>query len=265
MWAFPAWYGSTPSWATVPSITLAAFGIYQLNRLFDVVEDEINDPGAYERIAAAKTAMRSAAILAICASLLLSAVLVSLRATVVLSIVLLLGILYSVPTLRRAHGKPRRLKQIGSLNNAIPSLAWPLATILYPAIPHSDLRLLPLLLAMTCLSCIVFTIEVAWDIRDLRGDVTAEVRTLATTLGVHRALLVPFMVSSVQASVLVLLVSYGVLSALWLLPAGLVVLLPGVAFLWRDALAANRDLSHVLVFMNVLALLPIYVVGRWVV
>jgi hypothetical protein len=68
VWAFPPWYGSTPSWNAVPSILLATFGVYQLNRVFDVVEDEINDPNAYARTSANRTMLRSVAISAIFAS-----------------------------------------------------------------------------------------------------------------------------------------------------------------------------------------------------
>src|SRR5215472_4858968 len=77
VWAFPPWYGSTPSWNAVPSILLASFGIYQLNRVFDVVEDEINDPSAYVRTSANKTTVRAVAIGAIAASVCLSIVLMN--------------------------------------------------------------------------------------------------------------------------------------------------------------------------------------------
>ena len=263
IWAFPPWYGSTPSWKAVPSITLAAFGLYQLNRVFDVVEDEINDPAAYAGISATRTKVRNTATGAILASLLLSLVLMNYLATATLSLVLLLGVLYSVPFWGREQGRPRRLKQIASLKNAIPSVVWPITTILYPAISRSDIRLLPFFLTITGLSCIVFTIEVAWDIRDVRGDRVSGISTLATAFGVRRALMVPLVVSGIQALVVVLLIYFGSLSAQWLLPAVLLLLLPAVAYLWRDSLATNRDRSHLLVLINVLALVPLYLVGRW--
>lgn len=265
IWACPAWYGSTPSWNAVPSITLAAVGLYQLNRLSDVVEDEINDPGAYARVSAMRAVMRGTAILAIGASLVGSVVLMNLVATGALSVVLLLGTLYSVPILRREHGNRLRLKQFPALKNAVPSLVWPMTTILYPAIPHSGLRLVPLLLAMTCLSCFVFTIEVAWDIRDMRGDQAAEIKTLATTFGVDGALVFPRVAGGIQALILVVLIAAGAIPTLWLLPAALLVLLPNLAVFWRHSLAVNGDRSHLLVCINAATLIPIYLVGRWAV
>lgn len=263
VWAFSPWYGAKPSWNAVPSILLASFGLYQLNRVCDVVEDEINDPNAYERTSANKTMLRNVAISAIFASVFLSILLTNYVATATLSIMILLGVLYSTPFLKREHGKPRRLKQIASLKNAIPSIVWPSVTILYPAMSSSGVRLLQLLLAITGLSCSIFTIEVAWDIRDSRGDRVAGISTLATAFGVHRALLVPLVVSCVQALVIMLLVYFGNLATIWLLPALLLVLLPAVAYLWRDPLASNRDRSQLLVLMNISALILLGLAGRW--
>jgi len=263
IWALPPWYGSTPYWNAVPSITLAGFGLYQLNRVFDVVEDQINDPGAYVRTSATRVAIRNAAVGAVLASLLLSTVLMNPLATAMLSMMLLLGVLYSVPFMRRERGTPLRLKQIASLKNLVPSVVWPITTILYPAMSHSGVRLLQLALAITGLSCIILTIEVAWDVRDVCGDRVAGISTLATTFGVQRALLIPLVASGVQALIVWLLVYLGTLATQWLLPASLLILLPGVAYLWKDSLASNRARSHLLVLVNMLALFPMYLLGRW--
>lgn len=263
VWALPPWYGSTPSWNAAPSILLAGGGIYQLNRVFDVVEDEINDPNAYARTSATKVVLRKVAISAILASLFLSVVLTNYLATATLSIMILVGVLYSVPFLKGEQGEHRRLKQIASLKNAVPSVVWPFTTILYPALSSSGVRLLQLLLAITVLSCCVFTIEVAWDVRDSLGDQVAGISTLATAFGVHRALLVPLVASCAQTLVIVLLVYFGNLAALWLLPALFLVLLPAVAYLWKDSLASRRDRSHLLVLINISALIPLGLAGRW--
>jgi 4-hydroxybenzoate polyprenyltransferase len=263
VWAFPPWYGSTPSWAALPSITLAGFGLYQLNRIFDGTEDAINDPSAYARLTATRPIVRTAAMAAIAASLLLSAILMSGWATATLAMMLLLGGLYSVPFLTRGLDQPRRLKQIPGLKNAVPSIVWPVTTILYPAIASPGVRMLPLVLALTGLGCVVFTVEVAWDLRDMRGDRAAGINTLATALGVHRALWIPISISGLEASLILLLIYARALATPWLLPALLLVLLPMVAYCWKEALALSRDRSHLLVVVNVLALVPIYLIGRW--
>ena len=263
VWALPPWYGSTPSWNAALPMLLAGFGLYQLNRVFDVVEDEINDPSAYARTSAVKTLLRTVAIGAILASLCLSMVLTSYLATATLSMMILLGVLYSVPFFKGEQGASRRLKQIPSLKNVVPSVVWPFTTILYPAMSSPGARQLPLLLAIIALSCGIFTIEVAWDVRDIRGDRVAGIKTLASTFGAHRALLVPLIASCVQTLVIMLLVYRGNLATLWLLPALLLVLLPAIAYLWKDALASIRDRSHLLVLMNMSALIPLGLAGRW--
>lgn len=264
VWALPPWYGSTPAWNAVPSILLAGFGLYQLNRVFDLVEDQINDPAAYARTTAVKNALCGVSISALLASLGLSIVLMNYVATTLLVVMMLPGVFYSIPFIRREPGEPRRLKQISGLKNPIPSVVWPVTTVLYPAISSPGVRGLPLALTITAVACGVFTIEVAWDVRDSRGDRVAGIRTLATEAGLDRALLVPFVVSCVQTLVIALLVYVGELATRWLVPAILLVLLPAVAYLWRNSLASNRDRSHLLVLMNTSALILLGLVGRWV-
>ena len=262
MWAMPPWYGSTPDWKAAPSVLLAGFGLYQLNRVFDLVEDQVNDPAAYARTAAVRNMLRGVAFSALLASLGLSIVLMNYVATALLAIVLLPGVLYSVPFLKIASGEPHRLKQVLGLKNAIPSVVWPVTTILYPANSSPGVHRLPLALAVIAVACSVFTIEVAWDVRDAPGDRVAGVRTLATEFGSGRALLAPFIVSCVQALVIALLVFFGEIATRWLFLATLLVLLPAVAYLWKRSLASSRDRSHLLVLMNISALIPLGLVGR---
>ena len=263
IWALPPWYGLPPTWNAVPSITLAGFGLFQVNRVFDSAEDEINDPAAYARIAASRRAVRSAGVVAILASLFLSMMLIGSVATATLSILLLLGVLYSVPFFRQGQGEPRRLKQIAGLKNTIPAVVWSATTVLYPAMSRAGIQWLPFLLVLAGVFCIVFTIEVAWDIRDARGDRAAGIRTLATTFGVRRALLGPIAASSLLAVAIVGLVLLRTLPWLWLLPAFLLVVLPSVAYALKESLAIDRARSDILALVNVLALVPMSLVGRW--
>lgn len=264
IWALPSWYGSIPDWKAAPSILFAGFGLYQLNRVFDLVEDQVNDPAAYARTAAVRNVLRNVAVSALLASLGLSIVLMSYAATALLGIMLLPGVLYSTPFLNREAGGALRLKQVPSLKNVIPSVVWPVTTILYPAISSRGVSELLLALAITSLACSVFTIEVAWDVRDSPGDRVAGIRTLATEFGPARALLVPFIVSCIQALIVALLVYSSELAARWLFVAMLLILLPAVSYLWRKSLVSCRDRSHLLVLMNISALIPLGLVGRLV-
>jgi 4-hydroxybenzoate polyprenyltransferase len=263
VWATPPWYGAAPSWNSVPSVLLACFGIYQLNRVCDVVEDEINDPVACARTAAAWTAVRDRGICSLLASLLLSVVLLNYLASAALAVMIVIGVLYSVPFLRGRHGAPQRLKQVAWLKNAVPSIVWAFTTIIYPAMSSPAARLPQLLLCFAAVACGIFTIEVAWDVRDSRGDTAAEVRTLVTAFGARRALLVPLAVASAAALLIVGLVCSGWLPVPWLLPAVFLVSLPVIACRWRESLASDRYWSHILVLINIMALIPLGLVGSW--
>lgn len=262
-WTFPPWYGSTPSWTAAPSITLAGLGLYQLNRVYDVVEDEVNDPSAYARISASRTSTRNLAVAAVLASVVTSSLLGSGLATALLSVTLLLGIAYSVPLITRDGAKPRRLKEVMGLKNAVPAVVWAVTTVLYPATSHAGVQVPQLLLAVTGLACLVFTVEVAWDVRDMPGDRVAGIETLASAFGAGRALLIPIGTAALLAFAVGLLVHAGSLPPRWLVPASLLVLLPPVAYVWKSSLALDRDRSHLLVALNVLALVPMYVFGHW--
>jgi 4-hydroxybenzoate polyprenyltransferase len=262
VWAAPPLYGSIPSWRALPSVVLGIFGIYELNRVFDVVEDEINDPGGYAKTIATRTLIRGVAVGVMAASILLSMILTGYAATLALSLMLLAGVLYSVPFL--GGGRARiRLKQVTGVKNVVPSVVWPLLTIAYPAMSGTGAHLVRLFLAVAALALAVFTIEVAWDARDSRGDRIVGIRTLANTLGARRALLVPLLASCAAALFVVALVYLGRLPMLWLLPALFLILLPAIAYLWRDSFATDRDRSHALILINTLALILLGLAGRW--
>jgi 4-hydroxybenzoate polyprenyltransferase len=146
------------------------------------------------------------------------------------------------------------------VKNVIPSLVWPVATLVYP----TGVLTLESMLAVGLIACSVFTIEVAWDVRDRRGDRIAGINSFAAILGPTKALVIPLAASLTYALLVALLVTLlDRLPAIWLFPGMLPVLSVGIALLWRDSLAAARGLSHVLVLINMLALVPLGIAGRW--
>ncbi|MEO3875212.1 UbiA family prenyltransferase [Nonomuraea sp. B12E4] len=255
MWAMPPWFGAEVAWMAMLPVLLAGFGVYQFNRVFDFVEDQINDPGAYAQAYRSRTALRAMAVAAMVASLLLSMVFLGYAATALLAVMLLAGVLYSAPLLTH-----RRLKQVAGAKNVIPSLVWPVATLVYP----TGVLTLESMLAVGLVACSVFTIEVAWDVRDRRGDRIAGINSFAAILGPTKALVIPLAASLTYALFVALLVAlFDRLPAIWLFPGMLPALLAGIALLWKDSLAASRGLSHLLVLINMLALLPLSIAGRW--
>ena len=263
-WAVPPWYRAAPTWNAAPSVLLACFGIYQLNRVYDGAEDAVNSPAAFTRDEAARGAIRGTGVCALVLSFFLSAVLLNVRATVVLLAMIGFGAAYSVPFLARADGELVRLKQVAWLKNAVPSVVWPVVTVIYPAMAGPVQLPLLMLVAGTVASAI-FTIEVAWDVRDEPGDQAAGIGTLTTAFGATRALLVPLAVSGAAAIAIAALVGAGVYPAVYLFPAALLVALPVTALLWKDALTSDRDRSQILVLLNIIALVPLGLVGRWMV
>jgi 4-hydroxybenzoate polyprenyltransferase len=264
-WAVPPWYGAVPAWNAAPSVLLACFGIYQLNRVYDAAEDSVNAPAAFARDEAARGAIRGTGVCALVLSVLLSAVLLNARATVVLLAMIGFGAAYSVPFLARADGKPVRLKQLAWLKNAVPSVVWPVVTVIYPAMAGPAIQLPLLMVVVGAVASSIFTIEVAWDVRDAPGDKAAGIGTLTTAFGATRALLVPLVVSGAGAIAIAVLVGAGVYPAVYLFPAALLVALPLTAFLWKEALTTDRDRSQMLVLLNIIALVPLGLIGRWMV
>ncbi|MGN9785151.1 UbiA family prenyltransferase [Nonomuraea sp. ZG12] len=254
MWAMPPWFGAEVAWTAMLPVLMAGLGVYQFNRVFDFVEDQINDPGAYAQAYRSRTALRALAVAAMVTSLLLSMAFQGYAATALLAVMLLSGVLYSAPFLTR-----RRLKQVAGVKNVIPSLVWPVATLVHP----TGVLTLESMLAVGLIACSVFTIEVAWDVRDRRGDRIAGIDSFAAILGPTKALVIPLATSLTYALFVALLVLLGRLPAIWLFPGMLPALSVGIALLWKDSLAASRGLSHVLVLINVLALVPLGIAGRW--
>jgi 4-hydroxybenzoate polyprenyltransferase len=263
VWAAPPLYGSSPTWRTLPPILLVGFGVYQINRVFDLVEDEINDASAYRHTLRRRASILALATAAMSASVILSVILSNYAATVALVAIVVLGVLYSVPFLRVGGRGRLRLKQILILKNVVPSLVWALTTIVYPALESGEAAPFDMVLAVVALGTAIFTIEVAWDVRDMRGDSVADVRTLANAYGAHRALLVPLVTSLVAAAAIVVIVAFGEVTLLWLMPAAFLVVFSTLAYMWTYALASDRRRSHVLVLINTLSLVPLGLAGYW--
>lgn len=260
-WAWPPWFDVSPAPRTLLPVLLAGFGLYQLNRIADVVEDSVNDPVGYREAMTHRTTIKRLSISALGASILLSLVYAGIAPSVVLAAAVSVGVFYSFSPFGISQSAPR-LKEAGILKNVAPSLVWPIVAVIYPALmaPASAIPLVAMAAAVTMVA--VFTIEVAWDVRDAEGDRLAGVRTLANRVGAPAAMRVPLGFASMVAVGVVLLIAVSALDAAWLIPAGLLLGAGLVAYFASGLLEADRAWSHLLVGGNILAALVIGVSGR---
>lgn len=264
VWATPPWYNASPAIAAAAPVLLIGFGLYQLNRVSDGVEDSINDPRGYAHTKANRGLLRRIAVLAMSTGLALSLLTARPAASALLAAALFLGIAYSIPVIARRRGSGRRLKEFGLVKNILPSVVWPTVTILYPALYASDVWGLGLVLIASGIAIGVFTIEVAWDVRDAVGDRIANVKTLANSLGPGGALAIPLSVGAAYALLILFLVNLDTLPLTWLLPALALLLLSVIAHSCRRLLSEERGWSHLLVVGNIVALILLGGVGHGV-
>jgi len=164
----------------VPVLVLS---IYQWNRLTDVREDAVNCP---DELAAAEQARGRIRVFCLLGALLAlgGALLVGRAAgALVVLIGLLLGWLYGF----RSGAKSFGLKRLFGIKNVSSAFGWTLVTVLYPGL-HSGVGLRAAFwLAAACMFLAVWTVEVLWDIRDVRGDTVAGVPSFPVVLGVPAA------------------------------------------------------------------------------
>lgn len=233
-------------WVIVPML---ATSTYQMNRLSDFEEDRFNDP----EDAGLATQNRNA-ILMTCygsgAGALVLGLLFSNIAGIALIIgLLLLGYLYSFPTIGR--DPTLRIKDIFIGKNLAPATGWAATVVLYPVV-NIDVSLDPTF--FLCLSTIFvgsFLLEVICDVRDLEGDRQADVQSIPVRLGLAKTKLILNLINSASGLVVLTAVSLGLLPPPWIMFVLNSALVAGVANLYFTALASNRLISHALIFFQI--------------
>ncbi|NTW70519.1 MAG: UbiA family prenyltransferase, partial [Chlorobiaceae bacterium] len=171
-------------WAVL-TVFLLTFSIYQDNRLTDDVEDATNDPDGLSN------ALKNEAFITYITSWLLPfiALVIALQfsqaALWTTALIILIGFLYNhkcFPTFisRRLNGA-RRLKDIYVVKNLTPPLDWATAIIFLPLFFEGQPITPKAWICWGYLFICAFFIEVMWDMRDRRGDLSSGIKTIANT------------------------------------------------------------------------------------
>ena len=166
-------------------ITFTTAGGYIYNMATDEAEDAINYSARYRLFGsgAADTMATTRAAVVIC---FIMGFVLALPAGWVFvlygGVVNFLGSLYSRP-LRFGAGRPFRIKEIPLLKNLYAGVFWSVALVLTPYLyvdaRPGQLALLTILISLG----LNYFVELMWDLRDMRGDRQAGVRTLPLVLG----------------------------------------------------------------------------------
>ena len=154
-------------WA-VFSVFLLTFSIYQDNRLTDDIEDAVNNPEGL------KNALKNQDLITIITFYLVSFITLLIAfqfgqtAFWTTALIIVIGFLYNhkcfPASLSKRLNGARRLKDIYIVKNLTPPLDWATALIFLPLIYGG-----------------AFFIEVMWDMRDRRGDLLSNIKTIANT------------------------------------------------------------------------------------
>ena len=261
-WAWQPWHGvGFPLTRLVP-VWLCGFGIYQLNRVFDQVEDAINAPDEYLEAVRNESVLVAMSTVSFVLAIGLSLAQGNPVATGVLAAGIVLGVAYSRPT-TVSGGSSVRLKQLPLVKNLVPSTVWPILTIVYPILLSGlDPSMPDLVASVLATSAGVFVTEVAWDIRDIEGDRHAGVSTIPVRFGVDAAAGACFTAAALVAVSLGVASRLDVIGPRWMGPAVALVGFGALVVVRRNELAGNRTWSHVLVFCAAASLAGIGVLGR---
>jgi len=171
-------------WAVL-TVFILTFSIYQDNRLTDDVEDSTNDPDGL------KNAQKNEAFITYVLTWMLpvAALVISLQfnsaALWTTALIILIGLLYNhkcfPASLSRRLDGARRLKDIYVVKNLTPPIDWATAIIFLPLFFEGRPLTPKAWICWAYLFICAFFIEVMWDMRDRRGDLSSGIKTIANT------------------------------------------------------------------------------------
>jgi len=190
------------SFASVASIacgTLSIYSIYSFNSWTDIDEDRVNSP----EFAAVGSRSKGAILAMSLATGMIAAMLsifLGIIATATVSLVLLVGLLYSVPLLKRA--RIPRLKEIPLFKNLIIAVLWAaLVTVPFSASGIAMDSIESMLVVFVFLQFLIETIS--RDLPDARGDAEAGFSTFPSAFGLRRTLALLFIINTMSAVVVI--------------------------------------------------------------
>lgn len=233
-------------WIIVP---LVATGVYQLNRISDFKEDNLNYPEDARSAMKNRTFILFITIGSFVGSILLGLMYSSTAGIVLISGLLALGYLYSIPSI--GSSPMLRIKDLFIGKNLAPAVGWAVTVCLYPVV-NSGRK--PDFEVLSCFGAILvgsFLLEIICDVRDYAGDKRNNIQSIPVRLGLGRARLILNVINTASALTILIAVASGLLPVIWamfLLNSLLVGIMTNMMF---DRLASNRLLSHLLIFFQI--------------
>ncbi|MBZ0218614.1 MAG: UbiA family prenyltransferase [Fimbriimonadaceae bacterium] len=249
LWGFSSLLGYSVKpvdWIIVP---LLATCVYQLNRLSDFEEDHLNYPEDAKSAMENRRFILFASIGSFLGTLLLGLLYSNAAGIVMISSLLLLGYLYSFPTI---GNNPRlRIKDLFIGKNLAPAIGWAATVCLYPVVNagrNLDLEVL------SCFAAILvgsFLLEIICDVRDYVGDKQANIKSIPVQLGLGRTKLIINVLNTVSGLAVLIAVIFEILPLPWILLFINNVFVGFIANVMFDRLTSNRLISHSLIFFQI--------------
>ncbi|MFH5831736.1 UbiA family prenyltransferase [Halalkalibaculum sp. DA384] len=240
-------------------VSLMMFCIYEWNRLFDMVEDQINSPSRAWHSQNSKAILIYGCILSLVLCLMLVPLTGNPNALGILILVVFLGVLYSTPLSLMPFGKISRLKNIPILKNVTSGIGWSLLVVIYPAVHTAQPLTVKHGVAAALMFGSVWMVELIWDIRDQKGDRAAKVQTIPVLKGIKGAF--------DWISTLNVITGLGLLTAVvmgWVPEYWLIILTNNLLiYVWlpEEEIMFNRKWSHLLITIQTLLLVLIGVLA----
>lgn len=188
--AWSLYFGLNVNWWCVLVVFALTLSIYQYNRLTDDVEDAINAPESLDRARRASFWIEYVLFYALTALALCVSAFFGRAAFGATLFIALVGFLYNQKcfpdALARRLGGARRLKDLYVVKNLAPPVDWATAMVMLPLLFAEKTPTLEAWICWGYIFVCAFFIEVMWDIRDRKGDLTAGIKTIANTLSLWR-------------------------------------------------------------------------------
>ncbi len=173
-------YGASPRINLLLATFLLIFSVYNLNKLTDFKEDEINNPERVRYVRRFYGILKYSIGVSFVAAIILS-IATSPWAVLVMLFPVITGVLYSV---RLSPSLPR-LKDITGVKNIIIALTWANGTAFLPYLTtEAPLSAVALVYYYFFMKSIINTI--LFDVRDIEGDRLSGIRTIPVKLGVRK-------------------------------------------------------------------------------
>lgn len=249
LWGFSSLLGYSVrpfDWIIVPLLATCA---YQLNRLSDLEEDRLNHPEDAKSAVQNRKAIIYISIGSFVGALFLGLLTSNLAGLVLISGLLLLGYMYSFPTI--GSNPRRRIKDIFVGKNLAPAIGWAATVVLYPVVNSGIDPGFEVLLLSSTVFVGSFLLEIICDVRDYAGDKQNGIESIPVRLGLDRTKLIINAINLVSGSIVLAAVVFEILPLPWILFIVNGALVWIVSNLMFDRLASNRLISHALIFFQI--------------